>query len=269
LSEPFSGTIQFNQVNVASDLPDGNVSIASGETKTYDVHVTNTGDAPEEFFVDPRLNQTQTINLLDQNFPPTAANMPLPLPAGLLFPYYAVPSETTQLEASITGTGPVTFDLQYFQGDPDVSPGVNNGSGTTGSIQGNTASVTLSEPEISSGTWLLNPEEIGPYPATGAPTITASATLSALTQAFNTSMTSSTGDLWSQINGLSKGFTPVYVAPGASATITVDVAATGAAGSVVSGTLYVDDYLLGSAFFDGPVDSDELAAFPYSYTIAH
>ena len=267
LDEPFSGTIQFNQVDVTSDVPN-DASIARGATQTYDVKVTNSGDAPEEFFLDPRLNQSATINLRDQNFPPTAANMTLPLSPGLLFPYYAVPSQTTQLQASVTATGPVTFDLQYYAGDPDVTPGLSDGVNTSGSIHGDSANVTLSEPEISSGTWLLNPGEIGPFPSTGAPTITASAFLSAVTQAFNPSMTSSTGDLWSELNGLSSGFSPIYVAPGATATIPVTVTPSGAAGTQVSGTLYVDDYVLGTVFFDGPVSSDQLAALPYSYTIA-
>jgi hypothetical protein len=268
LSEPFSGTIQFNQVDVSSDLPNAPASLSPGVAQTFSVNVTNTGTAPEQFFVDPRLDTSQTINLLDQNFPDNESNLTLPLPAGLQFPYYAVPSETTQLQASITGSAPVTFDLQYAQGDPDVSPDVNDAS-STGSTLLDTSSVTLNEPEISAGTWLLNPEEIGPYPSTGAPTVSASASLSAVTETFDTSMTSSTGDLWSEINGLSKGFSPIYVAPGASATITVKVTPTGAPGTVVSGTMYVDDYTLGTEFFDGPVESDELAAIPYSYSVSH
>ncbi len=82
-------------------------------------------------------------------------------------------------------------------------------------------------------------------------------------------MTSSTGDLWSELNGLSSGFSPAYVAPGATATITVTVASTGTPGTHVTGTLYVDDYVLGTVFFDGPVSSDQLAAIPYSYTVTH
>jgi hypothetical protein len=268
LSEPFSGTIQFNQVNVTSNLPDGNASIETSGTQTYQVNVTNSGNALEAFFVDPRLNQNETIGLQDQNFPPTAANMTLPLPAGLDFPSYAVPSQTTQLQASITGSAPVTFDLQYFQGDPDLSPGVNDGLSTSGSIHGDSANVTFNEPEVSSGTWLLNPDEIGPYPSAGAPNVTASAVLNAVTRAFDPWMTSSTGDMWSAFNGLSKGFSPTYLAPGASATITVTVAPTGPPGTRVSGTLYVDDYELGTEFVNGPVESDELAAIPYSYTVS-
>jgi hypothetical protein len=268
LSEPFVGTIQFNQVNVTSNLPNGSAAIETGDTRAYQVHVTNSGSAPEAFFVDPRLNQNETIDLRDQNFPPTAATIALPLLAGISFPYYAVPSRTTQLNASLTSSVPVTFDLEYFQGDPDVAPGVNDGLNTSGSVHGDSANVTLKEPEVSPGFWLLNPDEIGPYPNTGAAEVTASATLNAVTQAFDPTMSSSTGDYWSYANGLSSGFSPTYLAPGASATITVSVAPTGAPGTTVSGTLYVDDYALGTEFFDGPVESDELAAIPFNYVVS-
>jgi len=81
-------------------------------------------------------------------------------------------------------------------------------------------------------------------------------------------MTSATGDLWSSVNGLTSTFAPVYVAPGASATITVSVTPTGPPGTSVAGTLYVDDYELGVGYINGPVLSDELAAIPYGYTVS-
>ena len=193
----------------------------------------------------------------------------MPLSAGLGYPYYLVPSQTSELQATITGTAPVTFDLEYFPGDPDISPGLNDQTGTTGSIDGDSASATFSDPEVSPGLWLLNPAEIGPYPASGAPLVTASANLSAVTQTFDPWITSSTGDLWSSFNGLSTGFSPVVLQPGQGTTITVTVAPTGAAGTKVSGTLFVDDYAINSGFVNGLVQSDELAAIPYDYTISH
>jgi hypothetical protein len=267
LSEPFTGTIQFNGVNVTSNLPRGFARFQSGSTQTFNVNVTNTGSAPEVYFVDPRLNQNETISLPDQNG--SATGMTLPLPPGFSFPYYVVPSQTSQLQASITGSAPVTFDLEYFPGDPDISPGVNSGWNVFGGIHGDNANVTLNEPEVSPGLWLLNPAEEGPFPATGAPAVTASANLNAVTQAFDPWMTSSTGDMWSAFNGLSSGFAPVYVAPGASTTITVSVTPTGPPGSRVSGTLYVDDYTLGTPYINGLIESDELAAIPYNYSISH
>jgi hypothetical protein len=267
LSEPFSGTIQFNHVDVNSDLPNGDTSIPSGSTQSFTVNITNSGNAPEAFFLDPRLNQSQTINLLDLNLG-LAQYLTLPLPPGEAYPYYLVPPQTSELHASITGSAPVTFDLEYFPGDPDISPGVNS-PWTTGSIHGNSASVTLNEPEVSPGEWLLDPAEIGPFLAAGAPLVSASASLSAVTQAFDPTMTSSTGDMWSSFNGLSNGFSPTYLDPGQSTTITVVASPTASPGTVVSGTLYVDDYSVASSFdFDLP-NGDEVAAIPYSYTVTH
>jgi hypothetical protein len=275
LSEPFTGTIQFNGVRVWSNLPNGRFSsIPSGGTQTYKVDVTNTGNAPEAYFVDPRLNQNETIPLPDINAG-SATDMQLPLAYpgppdyNYTFPYYLVPPQTSQLQASLSGTAPVTFDLEYFPGDPDISPGVNSGWQTTGSIHGDNANVTLNEPEVSPGFWLLDPAEIGPFTSpAGAPTVYASANLNAVTQAFDPTVTSSTGDLWAAVDAGLGGFDPTYLNPGQSATIAVTVAPTGPPGSKVSGTLYVDDYSLASSWFDLP-NGDELAAIPYSYTVAH
>jgi hypothetical protein len=75
--------------------------------------------------------------------------------------------------------------------------------------------------------------------------------------------------MWSVFNGLSNAnFAPVYLAPGASTTITVSVTPSGPPGSRDSGTLYVDDFSLGLPFF-GIFQSDELAAIPYSFTVGH
>ncbi|HSZ45734.1 MAG TPA: hypothetical protein VK823_10385, partial [Streptosporangiaceae bacterium] len=77
-----------------------------------------------------------------------------------------------------------------------------------------------------------------------------------------------TGDLWSAFNGVTSGFTPVYVPAGGSATITVQITPNGTAGSTQSGTLYVDDVTLAglNGVFDLP-NGDEVAAIPYSYRI--
>ena len=265
LTEPFSGAIRFNQVKVGSTLPNGSsTKLSQGSTNTFSVTVKNTGLAPEAFFLDPRLNQTTTIDLPDQNGDPT--NMSLPLPPGLTFPYYLVPTHTSQLHASLTGTAPVTFDLSYFPGDPDISPAFSapHVHGHTGPTS---ASLTLREPEVSPGLWLLNPSEFGPYPLGGAPTVSASADLKAVIQAFDPTVDSSTGNMWSAFNGLTSDFNPVYVLPGDSATITVTIVPTAAPGSHVSGTLYVGDYELASTFGLALPNADELAAIPYSYTV--
>jgi hypothetical protein len=262
LSEPFSGTIAFNDVHVGSDLP-RHASLNDGQTYSYTVTVHNGGQSPEAYFVDPRLQSDETLPLVNINPDINASSMPLPLPAsingGEPFPYYFVPTETSQLQANLSGSVPVDFDMDYFPGDPDIE----------GSQSGDSASATITEPEVSPGLWLINPDEIGPYPATGAPAATASASMSAVTRAFDPAVTSSTGDLWSAFNGVTSGFTPVYVAAGGSATITVNITPNGPAGSFQSGTLFVDDVTLAGldGIYDLP-DGDELAAIPYGYQIA-
>ena len=267
LTEPFHGAVRFNQVSVTNNLPaSGATHLKRGKTYKYTVTVNNTGVAPEAYFVDPRLDHNATVTLADQNG--SATNIQLPLPAGFTFPYYYVPTNTSALEASITGNAAVTFDLEYFPGDPDVSPALNIPP-VSSSVGHDKASLTLTEPEVSPGLWLINPDEVGPYPASGAPSVKATVTLKAVTRAFDPTVTSSTGDLWSAANGIgSPDFSPMYVPAGDSVNITVDITPAAAAGATVSGTLYVSDYVVGSVTGVALPDADELAAIPYSYKVA-
>ncbi len=267
LNDAFTGSIQFNQVKVKSDLPDSpSVSVPALTSTAFSVKVENTGVAPEAFFVDPRLaNQTETVSLPNQNPAVTATSFTIPLPGGLSFPYYLVPTHTTQLQANVSsadGTTPVTFDTEYFPGDPWLSPAVAS-PGVTGTFGPGSASLTFTEdPEVSPGLWDINPDEIGPYPPSGIPVDNASASLSAVTEAFDPSVTSSTGNLW---DGSLSNF--LYLMPGQSGAIEVDVSPTGPPGTVSSGTLYVDDLTLGSLVGVANPDGDELAAIPYQYKI--
>lgn len=264
LSAPFSGAIRFNSVHVTSNLPPLAV-LKQGTARTFRVNVTNTTQAPEAYFVDPRLNQNETISLPNVNSGanPAANPLPLPLPnaAGQFpFPFYFVPSHTSELAASVTetsGTANVNFELSYLPGDPDLE-GVSNGT---------SASLTFSEPEVSPGLWPLDPTEIGPFGPSGAPAAVVSDNLDVVTQAFDPAVTSSTGDMWSAFNGLSSTFSPVYLNPGQSATITVTITPTASVGSLVTGTLYVSDLTLGQVIGAANSDGDDIAAIPYRYVV--
>ncbi len=262
LSEPFSGTISFGKLPIHANLPHGS-ALKKGKTYTFHVFVHNSGQSPEAYFVDPRLHASESLTLPNQNSGVDAADMALPRPAtssigGDPFPYYFVPAGTTQLREILSGSVPVNFDSEYFPGDPDLE----------GTQSGNTASLTFSSNEISPGLWLLNPAEIGPYPATGAPAATASATVTAVLQAFDPAVTSSTGNLWSFVNGVTSTFSPVYVPAGGSATITVKITASGRVGSTQSGVLYVGDAnLAGLTGIFGLPNGDSLASIPFSYRI--
>jgi hypothetical protein len=262
LSQPFKGTIGFGALPVTSSLPAGK-KLTRGKTYTFKIKVRNSGSAPEAYFADPRLSSDEKITLPNANSAVIASDLTLPAPApttSTVFPYYFVPTQTSELHETVTASAPVDFDSEYFPGDPDLE----------GVRHGDSASLTYSNAAISPGLWTLVPDEVGPFPATGAPTVTAAATAAVITQAFDKAVRSSTGDLWSIVNGLSADdFAPVYVKPGKSATITVQIKVSGTIGSVHRGTLFVDDVTLAGlvGVFDYP-NGDEIAALPYSYKIA-
>jgi len=139
LQEPFTGTIGFGKLPISSNLPSGK-KLANGSTDTFHVTIHNSGQAPEAYFVDPRLHAKVTLALPNQG-PGDASNLTLPLPPSLdggpPFPFYLVPSETSQISESLTGSAPVDFDSSYFPGDPDLE----------GTQSGNSASLSFSSQE--------------------------------------------------------------------------------------------------------------------------
>ncbi|HET9059279.1 MAG TPA: S8 family serine peptidase [Acidimicrobiales bacterium] len=268
LSEPFLGAVNFDQVSVQGALPDSaRTVLAQGETSDYQIVVQNTGVAPEAFFADPRLNKTTDIQLANQNPTIDTTNFTLPLAAGLTFPYYIVPTHTTGLTATATAvqpSAPVTFDMEYFPGDPDVSP-AQASPNTSASVTADSSLLGLQQtPEVSPGLWLVNPDEVGPYPASGAPTVQANLSVGAVTQAFDPDMSTSTDDFW-QLGFSASNF--LYLLPGQTGTITVHITPSASPGTVVSGTVFVDDYTLASLFAAPLPDADEMAGLSYSYTV--
>ena len=89
--------------------------------------------------------------------------------------------------------------------------------------------------------------------------------MTATSKAFDSAMTSDTGDLELAAINPATTFSPVVIQPGQSATVNVTITPSGPAGSVVSGTLYVDDFLTNVPAF-GQQGADEMGAIPYTYT---
>ena len=92
--------------------------------------------------------------------------------------------------------------------------------------------------------------------------------MTAETKAFDPNMQSSSGDLWqSAVDPSAFGLlVPLAVNPGDAVVVDVTITPSGPNGTVVSGTLYVDDLTYGIPPY-GQVSGDELTAIPYSYTI--
>ncbi len=259
VAQPFRVTINDLPAGARTfGLPDSASSqLAAGKAVVAHVKITNHGPSPEAYFIDARLPNQVTENLAPQ----TVSSLTLPNVTGVV-PEYLVPSQTTQVSAQVTAPAAQFFDLSYPFGDPDLI-----------SSFGKTSSVGFASPNVPDGSWYVTPFLVGPTGATAAKNVTASVSVSATTAAFDPAVSSPTGDMWLSSLNASAGFTPYVVNPGQSVTIPVTITPSGAAGSTVSGTLYLDDSSVppgGVTYNEIPgqwPDGSEVAAFPYSYTI--
>jgi hypothetical protein len=260
ISQPFTGNVRFNDVSVsASELPDSNgTKLKAGVPVTVPVTITNNGAAPEDFFVDPRLNSTATITLagFDQT-----AGLTLPLTVGS--PAWFVPTQASSVTVSQSSSLPAMFDFGPNQGDPDIASH-NPGAGPLCATS-ETASYTPPGGTIQDGFWFATPSECGPYP-TGAPAGTASLAMTVQAKQFDTTISSDTGDIMLAAIDPATTFSPVSIKPGQTAIIDITITPSGAPGTKVAGTLYVDDLLPAIPPY-GQVAADELAGLSYSYMI--
>jgi hypothetical protein len=261
IAQPYHGDIRFDTERVrAFGVPDGRfATLRGGQPITVPVRITNTGVAPGEFFVDPRLDATQSLTLA----PIEPATVPLPLAPPSGPPVWLVPTQTSALRVAQTSSLPAMFDLDGVAGDPELASG-NLG----GPLCADTASIVYAPPggTVEAGPWDAEPTECGPFPA-AAPTGTASDAMVAQTKAFDATVTSTTGDFWTTDPiAPSATFSPVTIAPGATAVVRVTFTPTSTPGTVVRGSLYVDD-----ASDNIPplaqFSASEVAAIPYAYTI--
>jgi hypothetical protein len=285
--QKFTGSLAFNTVSVtATTLPTTKTKLKAGVAKTITVKVKNTGAAPLEYFADGRLSKTGDIALAELA-PDSSTDIPLPVPAGIN-PEYLVPTQTSQVTFTATGTTPVNYDVAYNSGEPELYS----------SAVGNTATVKASAAQISPGLWFGDIGQPGPF-ATTAPVGTVSVTASVHGKLFDPALTSSTGDAWQTgvapatnpalaaavgtagktgpiarsglvpaVKGTSTTAAaaaasgPLFLAPGKTGTITVTIKPSAAKGSVVQGHLYID------SFNEVSVSGDELIDLPYGYTVS-
>jgi hypothetical protein len=258
LATPLNGTISFAPITpTVRGLPgSAATTLQPGQTYVAKVTVHNNGDAAEAYFLDGRLDQTASLALTPIT-PATKLTMPLPYTAPE--PQWIVPTGTTSVTAAATSSAPTTFDVSPYNGDPD----------TGATVSGDNATATVSAPagsQLTQGDWDIDPNRVGPFGQTGAAPSTTSLTLTATTRAFDPAMSPDTGDLWEQGASAQAAFKPVLVQPGQTTTLYVVITPSGKAGSVVTGTLYLDDS--SAVTNDGVAPTgDQLAAIPYAYTI--
>jgi hypothetical protein len=124
---------------------------------------------------------------------------------------------------------------------------------------------------VTPGEWSIAPLLAGPFGPNAGPSESVTTEMTAVAAPFDSSVSSTTGDLW--LTSLDPGyfgsaaFAPVTVNPGQSATIPVTITPSGAPGSTDSGTLYLDD--MNAVLFAEILapNGNQVAAFPYSYSV--
>jgi hypothetical protein len=265
VAQSFTGRVAFNTVDAhAAGLPNSaSTTLAAGKPVTVPVRVHNTGTGPENFFVDARLNTVTGTHLMAAE----PATLPLPMPGDAPSPAWLVPSETSAVAMIATATQPMMFDYGPEAGDPDL-PSIVNGTTAIGAVHGN---------PLASGMWAAAPSELGPTPVGGGAPGTTTFDVVALTKGFDPAVSSPATDLWQGSVSAVGAFTLVTVQPGQTVTIPVTITPSGARGSVVRGTLYVDQLVVGSTnvvndinFADpAPTEpnANELVGIPYEYKI--
>ena len=273
VADPFTGSVSFATAGseTAATLPDSPATkLAAGASVTVPVTIKNTGSAAEDYYLDPRLSTSTTLTLAPITDALGAGSNTLTLP-GLIssvFPTYWVPSDSRSVAVKQTSTIAAMTDLSPATGDPDVA----SSSLKSGSLCGKSVSVSYTAPggDLTPGLWGTGPTECGPF-ATLAKSGKATDTATVTTRAFDKTVTVATGDLQQFALGTGGEATKVgadivELTPGASVTVNVVIKPSGKAGTVVHGTLYLDDAATGLPPY-GVTTSSQVAALPYAYTI--
>jgi Subtilase family/Peptidase inhibitor I9 len=262
ISQPFSGNVTLDDTDVTvAGIPSGeHITLPAGVAITVPVKITNRGIAQQGFFIDARLNNKTNLVLDNISPPPTSAGYSLPLTGG--GPGWVVPTQTSGVHVVASATLPIMFDYGPNQGDPDLV-----GVPTQINPFRATAAYAPTGGKIQQGVWFATPSEFGPYAAPAAAG-SVNMTLTATSLDFDPTVTTAGGDLWLaalDANTLNT-FQAVLVDPGQTVTIPVTITPAGASGTKVHGTLYIDTLVNGLPPYQ-QLTGDEVAAFPYSYTI--
>ena len=253
------GVVSFNTSKVSvTGMPKG--THAPGSTITAHIKVKNTGVEPETYQLDPRTTtQTPYDGVSLEN--PSGT---LPVTFDDTIPEYVVPPFSSQLklDASTTGSTPISFDTNPFWGSPDIASPVSTAPGTT--------SVTVSNPIASP--WAIGINEVGPPSNLAEPPEDYSTDATVTTLGFDETAVANTGDVWDNFaNNGKETLRPLFLQPGQSGTMSVKFTVpSGAPGTTVTGVIPVETFNYNSLPQESGVgdwSSDVLRVLHYSYTL--
>jgi hypothetical protein len=131
VSDPYTGYVTFNTaatMTPATPLPDDpGYSVAVGMPQTIPVTIKNTSNAPQDYFLDPRLNASTAVTLAPLTsgtsapFAQGSNDTTLPVQQGAATPLYFVPALTSSLTLQQVSSVAAMTDLSTaVGGDPDV-----------------------------------------------------------------------------------------------------------------------------------------------------
>ncbi|HEU5001674.1 MAG TPA: S8 family serine peptidase [Actinomycetota bacterium] len=243
-STGISGTIGLGAPAATGSLPKHR-DIPPGHTVNATVSVTNNGNSPEFVSVDPRLDQSTVIPLASLVTP---TGVPLPTTDPATMPQFIVPPFSTAVQIAAQSTVPINMDTSPEFGSPEIP---------AASVSDD-AVATFFAPDLPASVWSCGPAEQGPFAATATAT-TFDCGAAALTAAFDPNVSSTTGNIWSALEGITGAYAPLVLQPGQTGTIQVGFTGPAPNGTLVSGVLNVESFNFGT------VSSDQIAAIPYSY----
>jgi hypothetical protein len=252
VSTRISGAVSFNTVRVTSSgVPDSvATNISSSGSTDATVTIDNTGNSPETYFLDPRLDTRTTYPLSFFGYDSGR------LPGTGAPPQAIVPPFTDRLTMSARARRTIRVETEPM----GLYPMAVSGSGRT-------VAATITKPDLPTSLWFCEAAEAGPFRQATTTTYTCSA--SARTDTIDDNVVITGGNEWASSTDESdpNEFNPnelTLVKPGQSVTLHATFQPTGeAAGTVARGFIAVETFNADS------YSGDQLLRIPYAYTVSN
>jgi len=244
---PFTGTIAFNQLGISSTLPDSVTARIPASGRTYSVDVNNTGVSPMSVALDPRASNEATVS-------PTLD------PFDDVFSAFFVPPMTETITVEQTSPTPSSLELEASGGNPVLTP-EGNMPFVTGSTSPEAPSLEFQPPTpVATGVWEVFPALLGPFTQLSK-NAGITDTVALTTLEFDHTVRTNANDVAQAetIAPSSRDIFGRYLPAGTGVRLAVAIRPTAPHGTVVQGTLLVED-----------VDEETgtlnlMAAIPYKY----